>query len=776
MANKISQTFSDIKKNTPHHIQWLFLIAAFLVVIILLAMLIGGNKNKAGEAVKNKEVARATADVTLDLNPSQVDWTESDVNEAQTIKINVSASADTKVSLVKFSENIPGMNLRSTCTNIGLISQKVSCIITVDWKPISDVAKTGTEIQITYYAAAASAKLSKLERIPVVVSTKSKVKPEVVAQPITNSEKSDTDKTSVQPSAPMTTEEVNELLADTPSLAPSAKSEKQTPDNHEACYEFAFPGYNLSGSQMGWIKPNGGRYEFHNFSDKNCDSAVGDYNPDTGIITDKKDPSKKIGSDAEHIGFNTINAGASIPMLSNPPTEKTVNRAHQLLSEELSPARGTAKHVFSAPPDMRSLIPNSLADSTVSSVPYDRTFVLRQYKPIPATIVNEIRADPKNMSSLPVLATVDRNVYSDNGRTIIIPAGTTMQGYVTGDLPGPYKSIGRMKINWYRFIRPDGVEFNFNGPEPFSGDSQGRIGVPGYGSTDYMEQFLMPMITAIVPAAVNMIAPISDKFVNQIDLDNNTVTQSGNMRSSELAKNEIITAWNKVAQKLAVDMLDNTVPPFSIAAGTRITVYSPTDLVVTCGDPSSSNMKCAISAPSQAYAKYKENSTTQSGGGTDESWIGQVRSFNMAGICNEKTGEVAVSPEELQKKGITDYRTAVMMCQASLYQSKTGAQQQAYIAAGGGTYKDSKTGAALTQGTKEYNEQVLNLKYDDNGNVKNPFQKEAAPVTTVSTLTCDDGKTPDSNGCCAGETYTDMGDQGFNCCPASGGDCFPPIK
>lgn len=43
-------------------------------------------------------------------------------------------------------------------------------------------------------------------------------------------------------------------------------------------------------------------------------------------------------------------------------------------------------------------------------------------------------------------------------------------------------------------------------------------------------------------------------------------------------------------------------------------------------------------------------------------------------------------------------------------------------------------------------------------------------------LKCLDGTTPDSNGCCAGEIYTDMGDLGFNCCPQTGGDCFPPIR
>ena len=41
---------------------------------------------------------------------------------------------------------------------------------------------------------------------------------------------------------------------------------------------------------------------------------------------------------------------------------------------------------------------------------------------------------------------------------------------------------------------------------------------------------------------------------------------------------------------------------------------------------------------------------------------------------------------------------------------------------------------------------------------------------------CDDGADPDANGCCVGETYTDLGEQGFNCCLSDGLTCFPPIK
>lgn len=54
-----------------------------------------------------------------------------------------------------------------------------------------------------------------------------------------------------------------------------------------------------------------------------------------------------------------------------------------------------------------------------------------------------------------------------------------------------------------------------------------------------------------------------------------------------------------------------------------------------------------------------------------------------------------------------------------------------------------------------------------------PETAQAETVEQVEPKTCD---VPDENGCCPGEKYVDMGDLGFNCCPESGGDCFPPMK
>lgn len=775
-----------MRKNTPKHIQWLLLAAAFIVVLILLTLLMTGGDKKPVEDTES-------VPVKLIISPDIVDWADTQVGQTRTQTIKISASAPARILKVRRAKDVAGFaDPRQTCTNAGDITETISCTISLEYKPGTASAAQGAPLYIDWRAAGEPDSMQKSEKIMItlgavapaptptpkpVVEPIAKPEPIVAPTPVKTEIKREIE--SIAPSAPLFFEEDD----DTEEYMIPAPVE-QVPTVAEACSDFAFPGYNSSGNQIGWIKPERGAYYFHPFSDKNCDTPTGVYNPDNGIITSIDGKGAKIGTDAEHIGYTTI-SGGTIPQLSNAPTAKRVNRARQLTAEELEMTSGGGMSPVGlkpAPPE--DVLYSSSSTSVVASTqPYDRTFILRQYKPIPATIVSDIRADAtliNNEQFLPVRATVDRNVYSDNGRTIIIPTGTLLLGYVTGQVPGPYKSIGRMEINWYQFVLPNGVEFNFSGNNPFSGDSQGRVGVPGRGSTDYLEQFVMPMLTAIVPAAVNMIAPVADKFVNQIDLDNNTVVQSGTLRSSELAKNEIITAWNQVAQKLLVDMMDNTVPPFTIPAGTRITVYSPEDLAVVCLDDTK---KCSMknlnqkSTTGNARMEQKSNVSINP---NDGSWVGQARSFNMDKYCTQnKNGIWEVDSSQASR--ITNesgysYSTVVAYCQSKNYQAINNAKQEALFQNQQSASNKNSIAYQTSQGTTSYNENVLGMQYadEDKTTLVNPFltlPKEEAPAT----ITCEDGTNPDANGCCTGEIYTDMGDQGFNCCPESGGDCFPPI-
>lgn len=807
--SKLKDQFLELRQNTPKRVQWLLLAVAFVVVLILLTLLISNDKNQEDISKTDQ------APTELKISPDMINWADVLVGDKKSQTIKVFATAPVKVVDVRWhKEDITGLKVDSSCQNMGQINANLACRVEVSYTPTKTASVQTIPVFIDWHDADETDEMKKTDKIvltlgatapnveqknvnlskpaaaqkPVVV-VEPDAEPAPIAEPeqVVNTPKTEVKKQEIK-------REIETIAPpvkfDTPKVTQAVVEDVETYEIPDGCSDFAFPAYGNSGRQIGWIKPSGGAYKFHPFSDKDCSNPTGTYNPDNGIITDDK--GKKIGTDADHIGFSVI-SGGEIPELSNAPVIKKVNRAQQLddVSNIISGGMSTLGEIGGAGSVVKKAKETGVIFGTsagndqevVASQPYDRSFVLRQYKPISATIVSEVRADAsvyEEGKPLPVRATVDRNVYSDDGRNIIIPTGTLMLGYVTGDLPGPYKAIGRMQINWYQFIRPDGVEFNFTNEkhQPFAGDAQGRVGVPGRGSTDYMEQFVMPMLTAIVPAAVNLIAPVSDAFVNQIDLDNNTVVQSGTVRSSELAKNEIITAWNQVAQKLLVDMMDNTVPPFTIAAGTRITVYSPADLIVVCPDGGKSCKmeeyypRSTRAAQNRFDYTYVQNLNVDTSG---EDWIGQVRSFNLAQYCDEN-GKVSASAEDIYSAGL-DYRTVLFYCQSSQYKAINNAKQDALYQNQQSSQNKNSVAYISEQGEQAYNEQVLGLTYnEETGAIENPFNQPDAPEAEVApVLTCMDGSLPDANGCCAGEIYTDMGEQGFNCCPETGGDCFPPI-
>ena len=812
----LKQQFQEFRSTTPKRVQWLLLAAAFVIVIILLVLLFGhkSDNNKIEDQI-----------ISFSVEPEKISFVDTVVGDTKNQNLNI--TVNTPVVLDGITVNADNITTMNNCDNL-----TDSCLVNVIYKPTAPIDETETTLKITWHILA-QADVIKTYEAPVVFSAYTEPEPIVEPEP----EPEPIIEPVVEPEpepepAPVTYVEfddddfnwddedddnLSDIADDIRAISSPDVFKEFEPDPEfslppEKCSDFAIPGYNQAGVQIGWIKPENGANYFHPFSDHDCSNPTGKYDFSTGVITSLKDGSR-IGTDANHIGYrDTRELIAKIPQLSEPAHSrqnagtfgggatwvkdlKLMNgsgMAHGSdLSENFRNKINTKKFMGSA----------AEAERVVSSQPYDRTFILRQFKPIPATIVSEVRADPSvygcssvtqgeckpgDNYSIPVRATVDRNVFSDDGRTIIIPTGTLLMGYLSGELPGPYQTVGRMNIKWYQFIRPDGVEFNFEGKQdPYSADAQGRVGVPGHGSTDYIEQMVMPILTSLVPAAVNMIAPIADTVINQIDLDNNTIVQSGTVRSSEMAKQEIISTWNKVAQKLLVDVMANTIPPFSIAAGTRINVYSPVDLVVTCGD--GTGKKCSIAAYNpqtrRNWSDLKEKVTVDK---SKPSWVGQVRSFDLQDYCEYSNNKWQIGSKKKWSDSGYDYRTVYAYCESMNYEAKNNAKQNAYnesvqstAATNYGT-ADAKGKLIQTADQKKaYNQEVLGLTYNDDGTIANPFAKQSSATEPVNTsdevLTCEDGLAPDNYGCCTGETYTDMGEAGWNCCPDTGGDCFPPI-
>ena len=828
--NVLKTKLAGLKQEMPKRVQWLLMLTAFVLVLILLMLLFGNDSNKKANL---NDVEKATAEIKIE--PDIINWAEVLVGDTKSQEISITASADVNVLAVNNYTKINGLNVQQNCTVIQPINKTIGCKIFLKYEPTTVQPITNVSLFVEWHDVREPQTMKKESKIVLTLGAQAPIKeptpvpmsvsePEPEPEPAEEPEEEPEEKPAVMPMLedepeylPEYEEEPEYVPEEEPepepepvkenvkksvnALAPAIKkpAKKAKKDVEivipDGCSDFAFPAYGTSGKQIGWVKPSGGAYYYHPFADKDCTNAEGTYNPDNGIITD--DSGKKIGTDAEHIGLSVVNSGV-LPELKMRPAIKQVIRAKQSdtasNSGEMGRASSSGQDIVKKAEEIETKIYLGSGNGLLPSVPYDRQFILRQYKPIPATIVSEVRADPEALANsfLPVRATVDRNVYSDSGRNVIIPAGTLMLGYVTGKLPGPYASIGRMQIKWYQFILPNGMEYNFNGDDsdPFSGDAQGREGVLGRGSTDYLEQFFMPMLTAFVPAAINLINPVADAFVNQIDLDNNTVVQSGTVRSSELAKSEIITAWNQVAQKLMLDMLDSSVPPFTIAAGTRITVYSPQDLVASCGE-TGGGKKCSLGyAPDTTRADVgRRNLNDFNVNYNDGTWQGQSRSFNAQEYCERDDNGIyrvkddcipgnknASGVESMSPCGGYSYTTLKLWCESMNYESKKALQYEIYTEDQTAQYQN-KIQELGGKGTQQFNEEILGIQYNDDGTVVNPYETPVteAPAAEDTALTCMDGSLPDENGCCAGEIYTDMGEMGFNCCPEAGGDCFPPL-
>ncbi len=257
-------------------------------------------------------------------------------------------------------------------------------------------------------------------------------------------------------------------------------------------------------------------------------------------------------------------------------------------------------------------IPPSISDNAqISSFPKKNKYTLRENKAIPAVLNRAVKffgdkggggegtdvtetSDNCGGSGVRVSATVERNVYSDSGRTIVLPSGTVVYGCVIPpNSEDKTKMYERVKMTWDRFIRPDGAEFNLGSSvTTFSGDAQGQDGVPGKRDLGYMKRMLLePILYSLLPIAVNMISPATQTIKNTYSeadasfggLGSNTykkIETSGELSSKEQAKAEIIENWRTVSQEIMANSLKNFQPPFTIPAGTRITIFVQKDLIL----------------------------------------------------------------------------------------------------------------------------------------------------------------------------------------------------
>ena len=206
-------------------------------------------------------------------------------------------------------------------------------------------------------------------------------------------------------------------------------------------------------------------------------------------------------------------------------------------------------------------------DKIVSSYPVDMSRMILKDKAIPAVLTRSIDSRYANM---PVTAIVERHIYSEKGRNIIIPAGSRLIGTFAGE-QGQDKRVAKLEITWQRLIRPDGGAFTF---EATSGDAQGRGGIAAYLDDQLVEKFGKPIMTSVVTSAISYMMATNDDIYQ--DQYGNTITSSRTEAAND-ARENFINSMQTIFDQLIADAANIPVVIF-VPSGTRLTVFANEDL------------------------------------------------------------------------------------------------------------------------------------------------------------------------------------------------------
>lgn len=202
----------------------------------------------------------------------------------------------------------------------------------------------------------------------------------------------------------------------------------------------------------------------------------------------------------------------------------------------------------------------------ISSWRVDMSEMILSDKPIPAVIARSI--DSNNPT--PITAVVERNVYAEEGRNIIIPAGSRVIGSLGGLTMGSESTSAsaKVQITWERLIRPDGSTFVFSG---VTGDAQGRGGALGYLDQQLFKKYSLPIMTSVMKSGVAyMMAPSEQS---------STETETPKQEAANDARESFLQDMQGIFDQVMADKA-NIRPLTYVPAGTRIIIYPNVDLWV----------------------------------------------------------------------------------------------------------------------------------------------------------------------------------------------------
>ncbi len=169
------------------------------------------------------------------------------------------------------------------------------------------------------------------------------------------------------------------------------------------------------------------------------------------------------------------------------------------------------------------------------------------------------------VSDLPgqIRAMVSDDVFSFDGRRILIPTGTRLIGEYQSEVTRGQK---RIFVVWSRMLRDDGVSVRLGS---IGADSLGRSGLTGHVDNKFRERFGAAILLSIVGGGASYLTGYGSQAA--------TGGSEDARRAEEIARTTIAQTFSDLANQALGDSL--RIPPtISVAQGERIFVFVRQDL------------------------------------------------------------------------------------------------------------------------------------------------------------------------------------------------------
>lgn len=173
------------------------------------------------------------------------------------------------------------------------------------------------------------------------------------------------------------------------------------------------------------------------------------------------------------------------------------------------------------------------------------------------------------VSDLPgqIRAITSEDVYSFDGRRVLIPAGTRLIGEYQSDV---ITGQTRIFVVWTRLLRDDGVSVRLNS---MGSDSLGRSGLTGVVDKKWRERFGASIMLSVVGAGASYLMGYgNDNSSGTFGLNN-----SGPQQAEALARQTIAQTFSQMADTVLSENL-RIKPTISVHQGERIFIFVRQDL------------------------------------------------------------------------------------------------------------------------------------------------------------------------------------------------------